>query len=135
MRGTILATLALAPARFPAAGIAGLTLIVGLGEAVFVPAYTAVLKQVAPPSELQSANALTAMARNGAQVAGPVLAGAMVAGAGAQAALTADAATFAVSVVTLAVLVRHPFHSRQRHDSSQSNSSSGRGSRYGPDPG
>jgi MFS family permease len=106
VRGGMLVTLAGAAGSVPVVWIAVMTLVIGLGESVFVPAYTAVMAQVAPAGGLRSANALTAMARNGAQVAGPVAAGLVVAAWGAQAALAADAATFAASITTLLVLAR-----------------------------
>lgn len=76
----------------------------GTGEAFFRPALTALITEIAPPSELGNANAWLGAARSATRVAGPVLAGVIVAVASPAPAIAFDAASFTVSVAALARL-------------------------------
>lgn len=76
----------------------------GTGEAFFRPALTALTVELSPPAELGNANAWLAAATSAARVAGPVLAGVIVAVGSPAAAIAVDAASFAVSVAALAGL-------------------------------
>src|SRR4029079_15673330 len=79
-----------------------LAALYGTAAAFFQPAFTGLLPQtVSHPGQLQPANALRGMSFSVSSIAGPVLAGALVAGIGAGAALLFDAASFAVSVACL----------------------------------
>ena len=80
---------------------AGLT---GAATGFFNPASTGLLPEVVPTEELQPANALRATAVSGGEILGPLLAGVLVAAAGAGWAIAVDAATFAVSAAFLARL-------------------------------
>jgi predicted MFS family arabinose efflux permease len=77
---------------------AGLT---GAATGFFNPASTGLLPEVVPKDELQPANALRATAVSGGEILGPLLAGVLVAAAGAGWAIAVDAATFAVSAACL----------------------------------
>jgi MFS family permease len=77
---------------------AGLT---GAATGFFNPASTALMPEVVPAEELQPANALRASALSGGEILGPLLAGVLVAVAGAGWAIAVDAATFAVSAACL----------------------------------
>ena len=77
---------------------AGLT---GAATGFFQPASTGLLPEVVPPEELQPANALRATAVSGGEIVGPLMAGVLVAAAGAGWAIAVDAATFAVSALCL----------------------------------
>jgi MFS family permease len=77
---------------------AGLT---GAATGFFNPASTGLLPEVVPAEELQPANALRATAVSAGEIAGPLLAGVLVAAAGAGWAIAVDAATFAVSAACL----------------------------------
>jgi predicted MFS family arabinose efflux permease len=77
---------------------AGLT---GAATGFFNPASTGLLPEVVPPDELQPANALRATAVSTGEIAGPLIAGVLVAAAGAGWAIAVDAATFAVSAMCL----------------------------------
>jgi hypothetical protein len=79
-------------------------LIVGTGNAFFQPALAGLPVQLAPPSRLGDANALLAVAQPAAQVAGPALAGILIAATGPATAIAADAASYAVSAIALALL-------------------------------
>ena len=86
----------------------GTALTVGTGNVFFQPALSGLTVQVAPREQLgnanANANALFGMAQPGAQVAGPVLAGVLIAAASAAAAIAVDAGTYAVSAVALSRL-------------------------------
>lgn len=81
--------------------LAALSAVTGSATAFFNPASTGLMPAVVSPGRLQQANALRGLAMAAGQIAGPALAGVLVAGAGAGWALAVDAATFAVSVAFL----------------------------------
>ena len=76
----------------------------GVGEALFQPAFTAIVPDVVPREELLQANALKELMEPlGLRFAGPALGGVLIAVFGVGTAFLVDAATFAVSA--LAVIV------------------------------
>jgi MFS family permease len=79
-------------------------LVVGAGNAFFQPALAGLPVQLAPPGRLGDANALLAIARPAAQVAGPALAGILIAATSPATVIAADAASYAVSAAALAML-------------------------------
>jgi DHA3 family tetracycline resistance protein-like MFS transporter len=82
-----------------------LVALYGSGEAMFGPAFGAIVPELVPPHLLVQANALDQLVKPLAlRLAGPALGGAIVATAGAGAAFAIDAASFAVSAVALALL-------------------------------
>jgi MFS family permease len=81
--------------------LAALSAVTGSATAFFNPASTGLMPAVVSSERLQQANALRGLAMAAGQIAGPALAGVLVAGAGAGWALAVDAATFAVSVAFL----------------------------------
>ncbi len=76
----------------------------GTGDAVFTPALSGLTVELAPPDDLVNANALLSAARSAAVVAGPSLAGVLVALAGPGTVIALDAGSYAVSVLALASL-------------------------------
>jgi MFS family permease len=76
----------------------------GAGDAFFSPASTGLVPETVSPGRLQQANALISLSRSASWVAGPALAGLIVAGAGPGWAFAIDSATFVVSTVSLALL-------------------------------
>jgi MFS family permease len=84
--------------------LAGLT---GAATGFFGPASTGLLPEVVLAEQLQPANALRASAVSTGEILGPVMAGVLVAAAGAGWAIAVDAGTFAVSAACL-VLLRVP---------------------------
>jgi len=88
-----------------------LAALLGASEAFFIPALGGLVPAVAPGGRLADANALVGVARAAASVAGPALAGILIAVTRPAAAIAVDAATFGVSLVTLALIrvppVRH----------------------------
>ena len=101
-QGTLAAALALGHASlwlFVAAALA-----VGAGNAFFSPALSALPVQLAPPELLGDANALLGTAEPAAKVAGPALAGILVAVTSPALVIAVDAATYAVSALALARL-------------------------------
>jgi predicted MFS family arabinose efflux permease len=91
--------------------LAALQAVHGTASAFFGPASTGLIPQTVSPERLQEANALRGLASAAGNIAGPAIAGALVAGVGAGWALGVDAATFAVSAVFLAFLAL-PAHDR-----------------------
>lgn len=73
----------------------------GAATAFFNPASNAIVPQIVPPSRLQEANALLSLSRWTGRVAGPALAGVLLALGSPGSALAIDAATFAVSAACL----------------------------------
>lgn len=81
--------------------LAGIT---GAATGFFNPASTGLLPEIVPREQLQPANALRASVVSAGEILGPLVAGVLVATAGAGWAIAADAATFAISGVCLAML-------------------------------
>jgi predicted MFS family arabinose efflux permease len=81
-----------------------LSALYGTCAAVFMPALMGLIPQTVPPDRLQEANALLGFTRSVASVAGPALAGVVIAVAGPGEAIALDALTFAVSAACLVVL-------------------------------
>jgi MFS family permease len=73
----------------------------GAATAFFNPASTAIVPQIVPGTRLQEANALLNISRHGGKVAGPALAGVLLALGSPGSAIAVDAATFAVSALCL----------------------------------
>lgn len=84
--------------------LAALAALTGVGTGFFSPASTGLLPEVVPPAQLQQANALRSGAVSVGEIAGPLLAGVLVALGGAGTAIALDAGTFAVSAACLAVM-------------------------------
>jgi predicted MFS family arabinose efflux permease len=84
--------------------LGALAALTGLGTGFFNPASTGLLPEIVSADQLQPANALRSAGVSGGEFAGPLLAGVLVAGAGAGTAIAVDAATFAVSAVCLVAL-------------------------------
>jgi MFS family permease len=79
-----------------------LAALYGTADAFFQPAFTGLLPQtVSHPGQLQSANALRGLSFSVSSIAGPAVAGVLVAAIGAGAAMLFDAGSFAVSVACL----------------------------------
>jgi MFS family permease len=76
----------------------------GTGEGLFLPATNSIMPGLLGPDRLASANAINMAALQAGSVLGPVLGGAMVAAGGSVPAFALDAASFAVSAVTLALI-------------------------------
>lgn len=86
-----------------------LSAAVGIGDAFFYPAYRAVMPELLPPGLLVQGNAFNSASQTvGLSFVGPAVGGVLVAVGGTSAALTADAATFAVSTLCLLLMSRIP---------------------------
>jgi MFS family permease len=79
-------------------------LVVGSGNAFFQPALTGLTVQLAPRDRLGDANALLAVAEPAARVAGPALAGLLIAAAAPATVIAVDAGSYAVSALALGLL-------------------------------
>lgn len=76
----------------------------GAGDAFFSPASTGVVPELVRGERLQQANALMSLSRSLCWVVGPTVSGLLVAGVGPGWVFAIDAATFAVSSLSLALL-------------------------------
>jgi hypothetical protein len=90
---------------------ATMALIVGTGNALFMPALNGLTVELAPRDQLVNANALFGMAQPAAQVAGPALAGVLIAATSPALVIAVDASTYAISALALGLL-RFPASSR-----------------------
>jgi Na+/melibiose symporter-like transporter len=86
-----------------------LVVFYGLGEALFQPAFTAIVPDVVPREELLQANALKELMEPlGLRFAGPAVGGALIALFDVGIAFLVDATTFAVSAVAVSLMTRQP---------------------------
>jgi len=81
--------------------LAALAAVGGAAEAFHTPAWSGLLPETVPPSMLQRANALRHLESNAGRVAGPLLAGVIIAAAGAGWAIATDALSFLLAAVVL----------------------------------
>jgi hypothetical protein len=91
-------------------------LVIGTGNAFFQPALAGLPVLLAPADRLADANALLAVAQPAAQVAGPALAGILIAASSPATVIAVDAASYAASATALAML-RFPATSQPRRRS------------------
>ncbi|MCG6497206.1 MFS transporter [Kitasatospora sp. A2-31] len=96
---------ALAAGQAPVWAVVGLVAVWGLGEGVFLPALGALVPGLVTRKErLGDANALLGLARSVSMVAGPALAGVLVAWSGPASVLLVDAVTYGIGALALARL-------------------------------
>lgn len=89
--------------------VAALLALVGAGNAFFNPASTAIVPDLLPDDDLPAANALQGVYRPlMVRLAGPALAGLIVAAAGPALAFAADGASFLVSALAVAAIRARP---------------------------
>jgi MFS family permease len=81
-----------------------LVAIYGTAEAFFQPAATGLVPATVSPERLQQANAMIGLSRSSAFVVGPAIAGAIAATTNPGIVFVADAATFVISALSLALL-------------------------------
>jgi Na+/melibiose symporter-like transporter len=86
-----------------------LVVVYGLGQALFQPAFTAIVPEVIPREELLQANALRELMEPlGMRFAGPALGGALIAAFDVGTAFLIDALTFVLSALVVAGIRRRP---------------------------
>jgi MFS transporter, DHA3 family, tetracycline resistance protein len=83
------------------------SLLVGFVDAFFQPAYTALVPELIPQEQLQSANALTSMSQHLGRVTGPMLGAAIIALIGTGGAFAIDGLSFLISAACLLPLLRN----------------------------
>jgi hypothetical protein len=106
VQGTLAA--ALFTGRPPIWLFAALAALLGTGEGIFGPALGGLRAEIAPRDKLPDANALLGVAQSGTTVLGPALAGIMIALTSPAVVIAIDAATFGISVLSLARLAISP---------------------------
>lgn len=98
----------------PLWALAALSGAVGAGTGFFTPALTALTAEIVIGDDLHDANALTGLAKNIGAIGGPALAGALIAVSNAGVVVAVDAATYGVSVLSLALLSLPPAPATRR---------------------
>ncbi len=89
--------------------VVALVVVYGIGQALFQPAFSAVVPDIVPRDELLQANAVRELMEPlGMRFAGPALGGLLIAVFGVGEAFVVDAATFAVSAIVLSFMSRQP---------------------------
>ena len=89
--------------------LVALSLLFGIGEAFFSPAFTALVPMLVPREDLVQANALHQVVRPAAfRLVGPALGGLLVAAFGAGTAFLIDAGTFVVAIVCVLAIRARP---------------------------
>ncbi len=88
----------------PLGAVMALAAVGGLGEALFAPSLEGLVPTLAPRDHLHEANALIGLSRSATNIAGPAIAGVLVAVLGAPAVLAIDALSYALSVWGLTML-------------------------------
>jgi predicted MFS family arabinose efflux permease len=103
-RAAAVTALAVAAAAGPPRGavLVPIAVLLGVGEGLFLPGSFAIIPTLVRADELQAANSLAFSGTQLATLVGPALGGALVSLAGPMPAFAIDAASFAVSAVTLA---------------------------------
>jgi MFS family permease len=94
--------------RMPPALLLAFTFLLGVGQAVTLPTWQAVIPEIVPRDELPSASALGAVNTNLARSAGPAVAGLLVAHIGSAAVFGLNAVSFAVFAGALLAWRRPP---------------------------
>ncbi|GAA2366742.1 MFS transporter [Dactylosporangium salmoneum] len=105
--GAVLTALTVAGQMTPAL-LLTLTFALGCGMALTNPAYQALIPELVPRTQLQSAAALGSVSTNLARAVGPALAGVLVARVGVAAVFAINALTFLLFAVVLFLWRRHP---------------------------
>ena len=86
-----------------------LVVVYGFGEALFQPAFTAIVPSVVPQEQLLQASALRELVEPvGMRFAGPALGGLLIAVSGVGTAFVVDASTFALSALAVSLITRRP---------------------------
>jgi MFS family permease len=87
--------------------VIALVVVYGIGQALFQPAFSAIVPDVVPRDQLLQANAVRELMEPlGLRFAGPALGGLLIAVFGVGEALVADAATFGVSALAVSLMAR-----------------------------
>lgn len=109
VRCALVAVLALLATRHVAslATLGPLAALIGAGEGLFIPASYTIMPSLLEPRQLAAGNAVSLAAIRVGSLFGPALGGALVATVGSGPAFAVDAASFAVSALTLALIPRH----------------------------
>ncbi|MFP5351850.1 MAG: MFS transporter [Actinomycetota bacterium] len=92
-----------------------LAIVYGTGQALFAPAFGAIVPEIVPRNLLTEANSLDSFVRHSAErLFGPAIGGFTIAAIGAGGAFLVDAATFAFSIGVLMRLAERPVPNEER---------------------
>ncbi len=93
------------------------SIVFGLVDAFFRPAYTAIVPEITPLEALPSANSLTSLSDEIAGIGGPALGALIVAAGGTSTAFALDAVSFFISSACLLFLLSLQLPQKQEHTS------------------
>ena len=82
------------------------SIMFGLVEAFFFPAYTATVPEITPREMLPSANSLTSLSQRGASIIGPAIGASIIALGGTPMAFGLDALSFFISAGCMLLILR-----------------------------
>jgi predicted MFS family arabinose efflux permease len=103
--GLVIVLVAVAAGHMPSLALLGpVAALLGAGEGLFIPASFSIMPSLLEPGHLAAGNAVNSSVVQAGSVAGPVLGGLLVATAGPAPAFAVDAASFAVSALSLALI-------------------------------
>jgi MFS family permease len=88
--------------------VIALVVLFAIGDAVFWPAFTAIVPEIVPAAELLQANSLDNFVRPATRLVGPALGGVVVATVGPGTAFLVDAGTFLASFAALLAISARP---------------------------
>lgn len=108
MRCVAMVALAASVARGHLDAVLPSAVVLGLGDGLFQPAFTAAVPALAPPAALRRINAINGSLRSGSAVVGSALGGAVVTFVGISAAFAVNAASFAIALAALLSLRNWP---------------------------
>jgi MFS family permease len=100
-----------------------ISLLFGIVDSFFQPAFTALVPQLVPTPDLPSANSLSSMSHQLGRIVGPALAGVIIALGGTTLGFTINAASFFISALCLLPLLNVPAASRRMNVASESQTS------------
>jgi MFS family permease len=107
--GLIIALAALTAGHVASLALLGpVAALLGAGEGLFIPASFSITPSLLEPERLAAGNAINSAAVQAGSVAGPVLGGLLVAAAGPVPAFAVDAASFALSALSLGLIRLRP---------------------------
>lgn len=93
-----------------------LAVVYGTGQALFAPAFGAIVPEIVPRNLLTEANSLDSFVRHSAErLFGPAIGGFTIAAVGAGGAFLVDAGTFAISILVLLRLEKRPAPAAEHH--------------------
>lgn len=93
------------------------SIVFGLVDAFFQPAYSAIVPEITPQEALPSANSLTSLSGQVSGIAGPTLGAIIIAAGGTSTAFALDAVSFFISAICLLFILSMPITQKENQGS------------------